>query len=162
MGFFYFSAAGILLTLTRAFDRVWTMLMIRFQRVGRKNDPVFRLVVTEKRSKPKSGELEILGSRHPKTKETVLKNERILYWISKGARLSPTAQTLLISKGVVRGKKIAVTKPAIIQVFADKKTASSGDGQKKEENGATADAPAVETIRESENPSSHSLRSVQA
>jgi len=81
------------------------MLSIRFQRRGRKNDPAFRLVVTEKRSKPKSGELEILGSYHPKTKETVLRKERILYWISQGAQLSDSAYNLLVSKGVIRGKK---------------------------------------------------------
>lgn len=81
------------------------MLIIRFQRVGRKNDPAFRVVVTEKRSKPKSGELEILGSHHPKTKATVLKNERILYWISKGAKASDTVHNLLVSKGVIKGKK---------------------------------------------------------
>ncbi len=82
------------------------MLVIRFQRVGRKNDPAFRVVVTEKRSKPKSGELEILGSYHPKTKETVLKKERILHWISKGAGLSATVNNLLVSRGVIQGKKI--------------------------------------------------------
>lgn len=84
--------------------------MIRFQRVGRKNDPAFRLVVTEKRSKPKSGELEILGSHHPKTKETVLNSDRILYWISKGAKTSSTAQNLLISKGIIKGKKVPVAR----------------------------------------------------
>jgi small subunit ribosomal protein S16 len=82
------------------------MLIIRFQRRGRTNDPAFRVVVTEKRSKPKSGELEILGSYHPKTKQTLLKNERILYWISKGAKVSPTVHNLLITKGVLQGKKI--------------------------------------------------------
>lgn len=84
--------------------------MIRFQRVGRKNDPAFRVVVTEKRSKPISGELEILGSYHPKTKHTVLHSERILYWLSKGAKASPTVHNLLISKGVVSGKKVAVVR----------------------------------------------------
>jgi len=84
------------------------MLMIKFQRVGRKNDPAFRVVVTEKRSKPKSGELEIVGSFHPKTKATVLKSERILYWLSKGAKATPTVHNLLVSKGVVQGKKIPV------------------------------------------------------
>ncbi len=87
------------------------MLVIRFQRRGRTNDPAFRVVVTEKRSKPKSGELEILGSYHPKTKETLLKNERILYWMSKGAKLSPTVHNLLVSKGVLVGvKKVNVVK----------------------------------------------------
>ncbi|KKW28432.1 MAG: 30S ribosomal protein S16 [Parcubacteria group bacterium GW2011_GWB1_52_7] len=72
------------------------MLVIRFQRVGRTNDPAFRLVVTERRSKPKSGSLEILGSYHPKTKHTILKSERIQYWMSKGAKLSDTAHNLLL------------------------------------------------------------------
>ena len=80
------------------------------QRVGRRNDPAFRVVLTEKRSKPKSGEQEILGSYHPKTKETVLKNERILYWISKGAQVSATVHNLLISKKVLEGNKIAAVK----------------------------------------------------
>lgn len=84
------------------------MLMLRFQRIGRRNDPAFRIVATEKRSKPKSGFLEILGSYHPKTKDTQLKNERILHWLSKGAQASETVHNLLVSKGVVQGKKIAV------------------------------------------------------
>jgi small subunit ribosomal protein S16 len=86
------------------------MLMIRFQRVGRRNDPAFRIVVVEKRSKPKSSGIEILGSHHPKTKRTMLKNERILYWLSRGARASATVHNLLIAKGVLKGKKIAVTR----------------------------------------------------
>lgn len=84
--------------------------MIKFQRVGRKNDPAFRIVVTEKRSKPKSGELEILGSYHPKTKHTVLKQERILHWLSKGAKASDTVHNLLVSKGFIQGKKINIAK----------------------------------------------------
>lgn len=90
------------------------MLVIRFQRVGRRNDPAFRIVLAERRSKPKSGEIEILGSHHPKTKQTVLKQERIAYWLSKGAKPSPTVHNLLIAKGMVRGKKMNVVraKPA--------------------------------------------------
>ena len=79
------------------------MLMIRFQRVGRKNDPAFRIVVTEKRSRPQSGGIEILGSYHPKTKKTILKDERILYWISKGAHASDTVRHMLMKKGIVKG-----------------------------------------------------------
>lgn len=88
------------------------MLTIRYQRVGRKNDAAFRIVLTEKRSKPRSGEQEILGSFHPKTKETRLKSERILFWISKGAKPSATVHNLLISKGIIKGKKINVVKIA--------------------------------------------------
>lgn len=86
------------------------MLMVKFQRVGRKNDPAFRVVVKEKRSKPKSGELEILGSFHPKTKETILKSERILHWLSKGAKPTPTVHNLLVSKGIIKAAKISPVK----------------------------------------------------
>ena len=81
------------------------MLVIRFQRVGRRNDPAYRLVVGEQHSKPQSSGMEVLGSYHPKTKTTILKNERILYWMSKGARVSDSAHNMLIAKGVIQGKK---------------------------------------------------------
>ena len=95
------------------------MLMIRFQRTGRRNDPSFRIAVTEKRSKPKSGGVELLGSYHPKTKETVLKQERILYWLSKGAQASPTVHNLLVAKGVIQRKKIPVVTIAVKKESAD-------------------------------------------
>ena len=82
--------------------------MLKLQRVGRKNDPAFRVVVTEKRSKPKSGELEILGSFHPKTKASAFKKERILYWLSKGVKTSPSVHNLLVSNKVIEGKKVTI------------------------------------------------------
>ncbi len=94
------------------------MLVIRFQRVGRTNDPAFRIVVTEKRSKPKSGELEILGSYHPKTKATVLKNERILYWLSKGAKASDTVHNLLVSKEIIKEAKRNVVRAVKLEASA--------------------------------------------
>ena len=86
------------------------MLMIRFQRRGRVNDPAYRIVVAEKRSKPKSGELEVLGSFHPKTKHTTLQKERILHWVSKGAKTSPRVHNLLIDHKVIEGSKINKSK----------------------------------------------------
>lgn len=81
------------------------MLMIRFQRVGRKNDPAYRLVLIERRSKPQGAGRETLGSYHPKTKQVALKNDRILYWLSKGACASDTAHNFLVAKGIIRGRK---------------------------------------------------------
>ncbi len=91
------------------------MLKIRFQRVGRKNDPAFRVVVTERRSKPKGNGIELLGNYHPKTKATALHAERILYWMSKGAKPSPRVHNLLIRKGVIKGKKISVAPKAQVK-----------------------------------------------
>jgi small subunit ribosomal protein S16 len=81
------------------------MLIIRFQRVGRTNDPAFRIVVTEKQNAPKSGKaLELLGSYHPKTKQTNVKKDRVLHWVSQGAQVSDTAYNHLLKQGVFQGK----------------------------------------------------------
>ncbi len=83
--------------------------MIRFQRIGRTNDPAFRIVVLEKARSPKAGSpLELVGTYNPKTKAVTLKEDRITYWISKGAQVSPSLHNLLLNKGVVTGKKINV------------------------------------------------------
>ncbi|MBI2639523.1 MAG: 30S ribosomal protein S16 [Candidatus Sungbacteria bacterium] len=86
------------------------MLMIRFQRVGRTNDPAFRIVLTEKRSKPKSGEIEILGNFYPKTRAVNMNAVRILHWLSKGAQASPRVHNLLITHKIITGTKINVVK----------------------------------------------------
>lgn len=85
------------------------MLIIRFQRVGRRNDPSFRLIVTDSRRAAKTGSfLEILGSYNPKTKAVTLKKDRVLEWKKNGAQVSDTAHNFLISQKVIEGKKINV------------------------------------------------------
>lgn len=118
------------------------MLMIRFQRVGRRNDPAYRVVVTERRSKPGSGELEVLGSYHPKTKHTVLAGERILHWISKGAKPSATAHNLLVKRGVIRGKKIPVAKGASALAAVGAPSAPAAAREEQAPTAVVADAAA--------------------
>ncbi|OGF64586.1 30S ribosomal protein S16 [Candidatus Giovannonibacteria bacterium RIFCSPHIGHO2_01_FULL_45_24] len=78
------------------------MLIIRLQRVGRRNDLNFRLVVTDSKRGPKSGGyLEALGSYSPKTKKAIFKNERIKRWVANGARISATARSLLVKGGII-------------------------------------------------------------
>jgi small subunit ribosomal protein S16 len=85
------------------------MLKIRFQRTGRKNDPSFRAVLTDSKNSAKSGKfLEIVGTYNPKTGVLSFKEERIKYWLSKGAELSDTMHNFLVSKKVIEGKKINV------------------------------------------------------
>ena len=102
--------------------------------MGRRNDPAFRLVVTEKRSKPKSGGVEFLGSYHPKTKQVVLKNDRILYWMSKGAKESDTVHNLLVAKGVIKGKKIDVAGGTITPLKAEAGPAAGENREKLAES----------------------------
>lgn len=85
------------------------MLMIRLQRVGRKHDPAFRLVVVDRRRSAKSGRfIEILGSYHPRRKTTSVKPERIKHWLALGARVSGTVHNLLVDQKVIEGKKVNV------------------------------------------------------
>ncbi len=80
--------------------------MIRLQRVGRKNEAIFRLVVTEKQNGPKSGRfLELLGSYNPKLNEINFKKERIEHWLSHGAQPSDTVHNLFVKEGIIKGEK---------------------------------------------------------
>ncbi len=72
------------------------MLTIRLKRVGRRNDPSFRVVLVESKRGPQTGKVnEILGSYNARQKKVALKRERIEYWISKGAQTSDTMKDLL-------------------------------------------------------------------
>ena len=83
------------------------MLKIRLQRIGRKNDPHFRMVVTPHYLKPKTTQYtEIVGTYNVKAGIFECKADRVKYWMSVGAQTSPTVHNLLISKGVIEGKKI--------------------------------------------------------
>jgi len=87
------------------------MLTIRLTRKGKKNQPFFRVVVIDKRSSSKGGRaVEVLGYVDPLTKRNNLKKERILYWLSKGAKPSDTIHNLLVSEKIIDAKKIHVSK----------------------------------------------------
>lgn len=87
------------------------MLVIRFFRVGKKNQPSFKIIVTDKRKPPRGGRfVEEVGFYNPLTKEKILKQERIKYWLSKGVKPSNTVYNLLIEEKILEGKKMSVHK----------------------------------------------------
>jgi small subunit ribosomal protein S16 len=82
------------------------MLKIRLQRIGRKNDPAFRVVLTDSKNSAQSGRfLELVGSYNPKKGETAFNGERIKYWIKNGAQLSDTVHNFLVKENIIDGKK---------------------------------------------------------
>ena len=106
-------SAGDAVSLCVAFKNFYVklirMLKIRLQRIGRRNDPAFRVVLTDSKNSAKSGKfLEILGTYNPKTSEKKLKNDRIKYWMSKGAKCSDTMHNFLVRDKVIEGKYINV------------------------------------------------------
>lgn len=84
------------------------MLAIKLQRIGKKHQPGYRLVVAERRSKMIAPPVEDLGAYNPFSKEMTFKKERVDYWISKGAIPTETVYNLLVTKGVISGKKVAI------------------------------------------------------
>ena len=82
-------------------------MMIRFQRIGRTNDPAFRIVVLEKERAAKAGNIvELLGTYNPRSKAITLNEESVKGWIAKGAQPTDSIRNLLITKGVIAGKKV--------------------------------------------------------
>ncbi len=84
------------------------MLMIRLQRVGRKHEPVFRLVLTDSKNSTKSGKyIEVLGSYDPRQDNKVEQFDlvKIKAHMSKGAKLSDTVHNFLVSRKAIEGKK---------------------------------------------------------
>lgn len=83
------------------------MLTIRLSRIGKKGQPSYRFIVSEKGRDPWGKSLEILGSYNPLTNpaKVVLEKERVLYWISKGAQTSDTVNNILINEGIIQGEK---------------------------------------------------------
>jgi small subunit ribosomal protein S16 len=86
------------------------MLTIRLSRVGKPKKPTYRLIISEKTKDPYGDALEILGSYNPFTKELNLKNDRLTYWLGKGAKMSPTVNNLLITKEIIKGEKVKVSR----------------------------------------------------
>ena len=82
------------------------MLVIRFTRTGKKGERKYRLVVKEKRSKRDGKPVELLGF-YEKTVNSVVKdfdNEKIKYWISKGAQMTPSVKDVI--EDIKKEKKV--------------------------------------------------------
>jgi small subunit ribosomal protein S16 len=130
------------------------MLMIRFQRTGRKNDASFRIAVLEKASGPKAGKyVDLVGTYNPKTKISTLKPEVIKDWMSKGAQVSPSVHNLLVKEGVLEGAKSAkvVSKTNLEKNIMKKKAEDEAAAAKAaEEAKKAADAAAAEEAKAAE------------
>jgi small subunit ribosomal protein S16 len=82
------------------------MVKIRLRRVGRKKQPMYRIVVADSRS-PRDGKfIEIVGQYAPRTGETALnlQTDRVNFWLNNGAQRSDTVRSLLRKAGVLKAR----------------------------------------------------------
>ena len=122
------------------------MLVIRLNRYGKRNQAQFRVILQEKSKAPGHRHVEVLGSHNPHSKETILKKERILYWIGQGAEPSDRVHNMLVKAGVIEGKIVAKKmkrpEPKVVETPAAEAAPVEAEAKKEE-----APATPVEEVK---------------
>ena len=87
------------------------MLKMKLQRIGRANDPHFRIVVIDSTKAPQSGSfIESIGSYNPKMGEVKWQLERAKHWLSVGVQPSGTVHNMLVDQKLIASPKIHVSR----------------------------------------------------
>lgn len=81
---------------------------LRLMRMGAKKRPFYRLVAADVEAKRDGRFLEIVGYYDPKTDPATinLKEDRVLYWLERGAQPTETVGSILKKKGLLRTKAL--------------------------------------------------------
>lgn len=129
------------------------MLMMRLQRVGRKNNPSYRIVVVDKRTGPKSNKaVDLLGSYEPKQGSITINKDKAKHWLAHGVQPSDTVYNMLVSQKIIEGKKrnaLPKKSPIIdeekLKAEAEAKAAAEAEAKAAAEAEATESTPEAET-----------------
>ena len=83
------------------------MVMIRLSRIGKKNHPTYRIVVSDKQKDMRAPYLEALGTYNPHTQPStfIIDKDRLLHWMKSGAQMSDTVHNLCIVNKIIEGEK---------------------------------------------------------
>jgi small subunit ribosomal protein S16 len=78
------------------------MVRIRLRRVGSRKNPIWRIVVADRRSPRDGRTIETIGSYNPQTdpSQIVVDEERAKHWLEHGAKPTRTVAGLLRTKGI--------------------------------------------------------------
>jgi small subunit ribosomal protein S16 len=92
---------------------------IRLTRIGRHEDPIYRVVVSDSRNARDGKFIEQIGQYNPALgfSSFVIDEEKAVAWLKKGAQPSDTIKALLTSKGLI-------AKSAPVAAKKEKKAAS--------------------------------------
>jgi small subunit ribosomal protein S16 len=89
------------------------MLKIRLKRIGKRNQPHYRIVVMES-SQPRDGKaIEEIGYYNPRKTPSVfdLDKKRAKYWLDNGAQPTDTIAQFFVKEGLIDSLKRGSTKP---------------------------------------------------
>jgi small subunit ribosomal protein S16 len=128
------------------------MVRIRLRKMGLRHQPYYRIVVADRES-PRDGRfLEIVGTYNPRTEPSTIlvEEERVYYWLGKGAQPSESVARLLNQIGLkerfdrlAKGEKAEklleeaaaakLARPVVVKTRVDKTGPSKKPKKKKEE-----------------------------
>lgn len=130
---------------------VKVVVVIRLQRVGRRNRPSYRIVAADRRSPVQGKFLEIVGFYDPINKECQLQKEAMDAWIKKGAQMSDTVASLYKTGGKLntdkkpkpnRKSKLRAAAAEEAKVKAEEEAAAAAEAAKQAKE-AAAQEPEV-------------------
>ncbi len=127
------------------------MLSIRFQRIGRKKSPSYRLVLSENARDTQGRALEILGHYNPVATPKIveLNTERIKYWLALGTTASEAVHNLFVREGILTGEKkkaVSISKKRQGKIDAVKNAAVEAKRKAEEAAKAAKEAAAAEAL----------------
>ena len=103
---------------------------IRLARFGRRNYPIYRIVVMDSRSPREGKYIDILGTYDPKRKELLsIYPEKVKEWILKGVEISHRAKAILWNHGILKEivpEDYVMKRVGDYYVFEKKKQKSKG------------------------------------
>jgi small subunit ribosomal protein S16 len=128
------------LTQIQSSDILPTMLKMRLQRIGRKNQPSFRVIVTDSRNAQIRGRhVDIVGTYEPRQGTFEVDAAKVKKWLSQGVQPSDTVYNFLVGKKLLEGKKKNVL-PRKSPVIDEAKLKAEADAKAKAEADAKAAA----------------------
>ena len=128
------------------------MLKIRLQRIGKKKQAHYKVVVIEHTRKTTGKYLELLGWYNPHKSEMEVNKERLDHHLANGAQMSPTVNNILITKGVIKGEKVTSWKPKKRPPKEEKAAPKTAPKQEAKPEEKAKEKPAEEVKEEAKEP----------
>lgn len=121
------------------------MLAIKLQRIGKRHQPSYRVVVAEKRSKLQGPAVEDIGSYNPFTKALQVKRERVAHWLTTGAQPTVTVHNLFVKHSLLEAPRIKIRirktkKSGEVSPAAEVATGTATSDKKESTGAATPEA----------------------
>ena len=128
------------------------MLKMRLQRIGRKNNPSYRVIVTDSRNAQIRGRhVDIVGTYEPRQGIIEIDAEKAKKWLSQGVQPSDTVYNFLITKKIIEGKKknvLSKKSPIIDEAKIKAEAEAKAKAEAAAEAKVIADAAALKAAEE--------------